>query len=36
MWDKVDEQVGVQREKELKGIYWKAMISHGSKNLPLP
>ena len=33
MWDKVDEQIGVQREKELKGVYWKPMINQGSRAL---
>jgi hypothetical protein len=31
MWDEVDEETGSQREKELKGNYWKAMIKHKSK-----
>lgn len=30
MWDEVDEDVGTQREKELRGKYWKAMIDQGS------
>jgi hypothetical protein len=30
MWDEVDEDVGSQREKELRGKYWKPMIDHGS------
>lgn len=33
MWDKVSEDIGVQREKELKGEYWKAMIKQGSKTI---
>ena len=31
MWDDVDEQVGTLREKELRGRYWKGMLSQGSK-----
>jgi hypothetical protein len=30
MWDEVDEDTGVTREEELRGIYWKAMIDRGS------
>jgi len=30
MWDDVDEETGASREGELNGIYWKAMIDHGS------
>jgi hypothetical protein len=30
MWDEVEEDVGSQREKELRGKYWRAMIDHGS------
>ena len=30
MWDEVEEDVGSQREKELRGKYWKAMIDQGS------
>ena len=30
MWDEVDEETGASRERELKGIYWKAMIDRGS------
>jgi hypothetical protein len=30
MWDEVDESVGLEREKELEGKYWKAMIDQGS------
>jgi len=33
MWDKVGEDIGAQREKELKGEYWKAMIKQGSKTI---
>jgi hypothetical protein len=31
MWDEVDEEMGSQREKELIGKYWKAMIEQKSK-----
>jgi hypothetical protein len=30
MWDEVEENVGTEREKELRGKYWKAMIDQGS------
>jgi len=30
MWDEVDEETGATREAELKGIYWKDMISRSS------
>ena len=30
MWDEVDEETGSTRERELKDIYWKAMIDRGS------
>jgi hypothetical protein len=30
MWDEVEEDEGSQREEELKGKYWKAMIDQGS------
>jgi hypothetical protein len=30
MWDEVEPDVGSQREKELRGKYWKAMIDQGS------
>jgi len=30
MWDEVDEEVGVEREQELKAIYWKSMVERGS------
>jgi len=33
MWDHVDEETGLQREKELKGEYWRAMINQGSKTV---
>jgi hypothetical protein len=31
MWVDVEEQVGLQRQKELEKNYWKGMISQGSK-----
>ena len=30
MWDKIDEAIGQEREKELRGLYWKSMIKLGS------
>ena len=30
MWDEVDLEIGEQREKELREIYWKSMIDRGS------
>lgn len=33
MWDKVDGQVGILREKELKNGYWKTMIKQGSRTV---
>ena len=30
MWDEIEETVGAQREKELKGKHWKPMIDRGS------
>ena len=30
MWDKIDDEIGQEREKELKGQYWKSMIRQGS------
>ena len=30
MWDEVDPEIGEQREKELREIYWKTMIDRGS------
>jgi len=33
MWDKIDETTGQEREKELKGQYWKSMIKLGSTTI---
>jgi hypothetical protein len=33
MWDKVGEDIGSHREKELKGEFWKTMINQGSKTI---
>jgi len=33
MWDTVDAETGLQREKELKSEYWKGMINRGSKTM---
>jgi hypothetical protein len=33
MWDKIDETTGQEREKELKGQYWKSMIRLGSTTI---
>lgn len=30
MWDGVDEETGVEREEQLRGIYWQSMITQGS------
>ena len=30
MWDEVDEEVGVERLKELQATYFKEVVSHGS------
>src|SRR6266498_842850 len=30
MWDDVEEEVGAERELELKTVYWKSMIERGS------
>jgi hypothetical protein len=30
MWDRIDEDTGKEREKELRGQYWKSMIKLGS------
>ena len=30
MWDEVDEETGDTRERELKGVHWKAMIDRHS------
>jgi hypothetical protein len=30
MWDKIDNEIGQEREKELRGQYWKSMIRLGS------
>jgi hypothetical protein len=30
MWDKIDDATGQEREKELRGQYWKSMIELGS------
>ena len=30
MWDEVDEQMGVERERELKALYWRTMLDRGS------
>ena len=30
MWDKIDEKMGDEREKELREEYWKSMIKQGS------
>ncbi len=30
MWNEVDEELGVERETELKEVYWKSMIERGS------
>ncbi|KAJ8517857.1 hypothetical protein ONZ45_g5026 [Pleurotus djamor] len=33
MWDDVDEETGLQREKELQKNYWKGMINQGSRTV---
>ncbi|KAJ8517858.1 hypothetical protein ONZ45_g5025 [Pleurotus djamor] len=33
MWDEVDLDVGIQRERELERNYWKTMLSHGSRSM---
>ena len=30
MWDKIEETTGQERERELRGLYWKSMIRLGS------
>ena len=30
MWDEVDEEIGEERERELKEIYWKSMLGRNS------
>ena len=30
MWDEVEEEVGLERLKELQATYWKGMVSHGA------
>jgi len=30
MWDLVDEKTGIEREKQLRLIYWQSMITQGS------
>ena len=30
MWDNIDDATGQEREKELRGLYWKSMIELGS------
>ncbi|TFK44967.1 P-loop containing nucleoside triphosphate hydrolase protein [Crucibulum laeve] len=33
MWDEIDEEVGIQREKELIHKYWKSMMDRKSKTM---
>jgi hypothetical protein len=30
MWDRIDDEIGQEREKELRGQYWRSMIELGS------